>query len=394
VIVQVNNNQNQVVVIQQQLETVEVNSIGPKGDKGSKGDKGDTGDSFTPTGSLSLTGSLTATSNISSSAKVSGLTGSFGRLEGLSPITVGDVVIFQQPVTGSVFSGSFVGDGSGIVGISSGGSIFAPTGSVQSTTNNLQITGSVAITDGIELDANREFKWYGASGIANKISGTDSNFLEISSSRGIFIYAQQSTGEIYMYTKQTTISGSSYVRVDTTNLRPKQDAYTDIGTNSLRFKDLYLTGAVTASSYTGSFVGDGSGLTGITSEIERFYLERVETINNPTSSYIEYFTKPQNGTEITNTVSVTGGTYFLECSVLCKNTSLGGRVFINPQIDSSNVFSNPFVKEPKHYEDTFYVFISKRVALSSGNRTIELQLANSGSGNARIFEANIQLTKV
>jgi len=47
-------------------------------------------------------------------------------------------------VTGS-FTGSFVGDGSGLTGIAAGGSIFAATGSFQSTTNNLQITGSLQI---------------------------------------------------------------------------------------------------------------------------------------------------------------------------------------------------------------------------------------------------------
>lgn len=49
-------------------------------------------------------------------------------------------------VTGS-FTGSFIGDGSGLTGISGGGGggIFAATGSIQSTTNDLQITGSVQI---------------------------------------------------------------------------------------------------------------------------------------------------------------------------------------------------------------------------------------------------------
>ena len=49
-------------------------------------------------------------------------------------------------VTGS-FTGSFTGDGSGLTGISGGGGsgIFAATGSFQSTTNDLQITGSLQI---------------------------------------------------------------------------------------------------------------------------------------------------------------------------------------------------------------------------------------------------------
>ena len=52
-------------------------------------------------------------------------------------------------VTGS-FTGSFVGNGSGLTGISAGGGgIFAATGSFQSTTNDLQITGSLQATGGI-----------------------------------------------------------------------------------------------------------------------------------------------------------------------------------------------------------------------------------------------------
>jgi hypothetical protein len=50
-------------------------------------------------------------------------------------------------VTGS-FTGSFIGDGSGLTGIAGGGGgggIFAATGSYQSTTNDLQITGSLQI---------------------------------------------------------------------------------------------------------------------------------------------------------------------------------------------------------------------------------------------------------
>lgn len=48
-------------------------------------------------------------------------------------------------VTGS-FTGSFIGDGSGLTGISAGGSgIFTETGSFYATTNNLQITGSLTV---------------------------------------------------------------------------------------------------------------------------------------------------------------------------------------------------------------------------------------------------------
>ena len=49
---------------------------------------------------------ITASSNISSSATVQGLTGSFGRLEGLSPITVGDELILLKNITSSAYISS------------------------------------------------------------------------------------------------------------------------------------------------------------------------------------------------------------------------------------------------------------------------------------------------
>ena len=48
-----------------------------------------------------IQGSITASSDISSSGKITGLTGSFGRLEGLSPITFGDDVIINGNLTAS-----------------------------------------------------------------------------------------------------------------------------------------------------------------------------------------------------------------------------------------------------------------------------------------------------
>ena len=54
-------------------------------------------------------------------------------------------LVVDTHISASLFSGSFVGDGSALTGISAGGGIFAATGSFQSTTNDLQITGSLQI---------------------------------------------------------------------------------------------------------------------------------------------------------------------------------------------------------------------------------------------------------
>ena len=51
-------------------------------------------------------GHITASVNISSSANIIAKTGSFSHLQGNSPITVGDQITFQQPVTASTISAS------------------------------------------------------------------------------------------------------------------------------------------------------------------------------------------------------------------------------------------------------------------------------------------------
>ena len=57
-------------------------------------------------------------------------------------------------VSGSTFSGSFVGSGAGLTGVPASGidgqlGIFATTGSFESTTNDLQVTGSVTISSSV-----------------------------------------------------------------------------------------------------------------------------------------------------------------------------------------------------------------------------------------------------
>lgn len=56
----------------------------------------------------------------------------------------------QASLTGS-FSGSFVGDGSGLIGAGGGAGIFAATGSSYNTTNNLEISGSLKTTGNVTV---------------------------------------------------------------------------------------------------------------------------------------------------------------------------------------------------------------------------------------------------
>ncbi len=158
----------------------------------------------------------------------------------------------------------------------------------------------------------------------------------------------------------------------------------------LEFKSLIAGTNITLTPGADDITIDASG--GASSE--QFYLERTETIDNSTGVDIEYFTEVQGGTEISNVVSATGGTYWYELSFICFNTSKSGRIVVNAQINSIDVFSQVYRREPKDVDEIFYESIGKRVTLSAGNNTIQIQLSNDGSGTARIFEANVQLTKI
>ena len=158
----------------------------------------------------------------------------------------------------------------------------------------------------------------------------------------------------------------------------------------LEFKSLIAGTNITLTPGTNDITIDASG----GASAEQFYLERTETIDNSTAVDIEYFTEVQGGTEISNVVSATGGTYWYELSFICLNTSKSGRVVVNAQINSVDIFSQEYRREPKDTDEIFYESIGKRVTLSAGNNTIQVQLSNDGSGTGRIFEANVQLTKI
>jgi hypothetical protein len=158
----------------------------------------------------------------------------------------------------------------------------------------------------------------------------------------------------------------------------------------LEFKSLVAGTNITLTGTADEITIDATG--GATTE--QFYLERTETIDNTTAVDVEYFTFVQGGTEISNVINVTGGDYWFEFSFICFNTSKSGRVIVNPQVNSIDVFSQTYKREPKDVNETFYESISKRVSLSAGANTVQLQLSNDGSGTARIYEANVQITKV
>ncbi len=138
-----------------------------------------------------------------------------------------------------------------------------------------------------------------------------------------------------------------------------------------------------------SISGSGGGGGGLS-----FYLERVETIDNVNAAPVEYFTTPQNGTEISNQITLfTHESFNIDMFIVCANTSTGGIVEINPQINGVNLLAQPYLHEPKDTSNVFYVHISKQKQLS-GTNSIQIQLSNQGGGTARIIEANAIITEV
>lgn len=200
----------------------------------------------------------------------------------------------------------------------------------------------------------------------------------------------QSKVDSIAYLTAPSIPGGSGEANTASNLGAGEGVFAQKTGVDLEFKSLVAGTNITLTGSADEITIDASG--GAT--VEQFYLERTETIDNATAVDIEYFTFVQGGTEISNIVSATGGDYWFELSYICFNTSTSGRVVVNPQINSTNVFSQEFKKQPISSSEIFYGHISKQVTLSAGNNTIEIQLSNDGSGTARIFEANVQITKV
>jgi uncharacterized delta-60 repeat protein len=238
----------------------------------------------------------------------------------------GDVNIIGS-VTASEFSGSFVGDGSGLTGIA--GSIntgsFATTGS-NSFVGNQVISGSITISGSISQNGIGEgntFMGAGAGTSNNRTLGIYNTFIGVAAGAantngqgnlaigpdalnnniyGDFNIAIGSEAGRYAGGGGTTnttsnnsifIGHSSYAKSNNqTNqivighgVEGNGSNTTTIGNSNttatyLKGKlilsgsvaqeitgSLRVTSAVTASSFTGSFIGDGSGLTGITSTL-------------------------------------------------------------------------------------------------------------------------------
>jgi len=200
------------------------------------------------TGSLNVSGIIFGT--LSSSAQIANdISGSFTEASGgfSSRITANTVITTKTLLSSSAqiandISGSFTevsgGFSSRITTLeTTPGGIFITTGSSENTTNNVEITGSLKVTNTVS-----------ASFIGNGSALT-----------GIVAVAGPAgPNSSIQFNDSGATSGSSQFIFNKSN------------------------GHVTAVLFSGS----GAGLTDVPADVERFYLERIETINNPTSSYI------------------------------------------------------------------------------------------------------------
>ena len=135
-------------------------------------------------------------------------------------------------------------------------------------------------------------------------------------------------------------------------------------------------------------------LDSVISSIETFYLERIETIDETTTTPKEYFTFPQNGTEISNVVNALGGEYEIEVFVQVRNTSNAGDIAIDIQINALSLYAEEHRIEPDSGTNTYPLFFKKRITLLSGNNTLDLNFRNLNAGTARIYESNVTIKKV
>jgi len=232
---------------------------------------------------------IIASSNISSSRTVTGLTGSFSHLVGNSPIEVGSEIIFQQPVSGSAFSGSFFGSGVGLqvgtiplpagilsssaqIGSDISGSFGATSASFSTRVTTLEDTtddGTFAhITASGNISASGNFIGE-VTGIGGAVTGitsllaTDIKIGEDDETKIDF----EDANEIHFYAANV-----HQVKLVDNAFTPAADSDVDLGGTSTFWKDAYIDSITTSGNVSGSilstasfakFVGDGSAITNL-----------------------------------------------------------------------------------------------------------------------------------
>ena len=172
-------------------------------------------------------------------------------------------------VSGSTFSGSFAGDGSGLTGVSGGGSAFPFTGSAQ-------ITGGLAITGSFfaQPEPGAFVEISGGFAIGDLGLGTvgfyhspNFNYTTLGTGTGYNSITMGEAGEGANNEGINLKAGGTVKRI---TIKSGTSSTPPIGSLEIQSVDLIVSSShvsssvMSASVFSGSFVGDGSGLTGVT----------------------------------------------------------------------------------------------------------------------------------
>ena len=225
-----------------------------------------------------------------------------------SHITAGGNISASGNITASSYTGSFVGDGSGITGISTdidglaaGTSLhqtqdhfmFSDNGTEKKITfSNLEdaifgnVSGEATIAAGgaLTIAANS----IGNNELKQDDDITLQSLTTTNNISGSTIEGQTLTADVFLSTPSASITNLTNTNITSSgNISGSLTSTLEIGGHA-------TIGAITASSYTGSFVGDGSGLTGVTTTVD---IDGFDAFSGVPHATQDEFLISDNGTE-------------------------------------------------------------------------------------------------
>ena len=223
-----------------------------------------TGSVQSTTSDLAITGSLTARSGIVDFANATS-------------------------VSGSTFSGSFVGSGAGLTGVPASGidgqlGIFSQTGSIQATTNNIEVTGSAIFTGQVtassgiravgdsvivgDLQVNDDLivsQYISHKGDANTRFNFTSDRIQAEAGGINFFGLHKKDAQPHLFTVN---NGGNHIDFQIKDNDGDTLFRTDADGDNVLFPDaVKISGSSASTASFGLLQGDGSELTGIVSGI-------------------------------------------------------------------------------------------------------------------------------
>ena len=270
-------------------------------------------------------------------------------------------------VASGSFSGSFEGDGSGLTGVSAdtlGNSIVDGNGIADFTFN-----GSAGATVTVEADSttggNVKPVNITANGVGFDISTIDGAGLGTSAGE-LVVNVDDSSIEINSDSLRVKASG-------VTNAMLTNDSVTlgstevDLGTTATTLAGLTLTGAVASGSFSGSFEGDGSGLTGLASTLTI----DADTGGTGTVDLLTQTFDIAGGTNINTSLSGQTITVNLDSNISVTDAVVTGDLTVNGTASFANT-------ENLLVADRFVLFASGSTTAGDGGIVVQQDTQNVG----------------